>query len=945
MIRHFPFPLLPMLLTFGLGGYPLDSPAAERVYVGEKACRECHHLSGKRDQFNAWYLSKHARAYVSLAMPESLEITRLSGINVNPHESPVCLGCHATASETEEWERDDPFHLEDGIQCEFCHGPGSEYMSEKIMSDREAAMAAGLKMPGEDFCMVCHLDKGSHLAVLKVKKFNYHEALKEIAHPGKGGDLTYPKKEPVKLLDGPKYAGAMACAPCHQSETKGFVYSQWRLSPHAEAYAVLGTPRGFEIAREKGIESHPQESPECLRCHTTGYGEAPGYFLESFDPALGVQCESCHGPGSEYMAEAVMLDPVASQQAGLWKVTRETCLRCHDPNFDYENKVKLIDHSRPAGSVSVAEDYKTPFNLAVSRDGTRLYAACEAANSLLVLDTGTGRILAEIPVGALPHDVCLSPDETRAYVSNRGTDSVSVVDTAAFQVTHTIAVGDEPHQMATNREGTILYVANGGSYDISVVDLVAGKESKRLAASRGTWGMARSPDGEYVYVTNNLSQFVPFRTPSLSEVTVIETARSFIHDRIMIPEANLVQGIDFSPDGELALVTLLRTKNLVPMTRVVQGWVITNGIGVLWKDGRVDQLLLDESDSFFADPTDVAITPDGKYAYVTGGGINAVAVIDIQRLKDLLQNATEEERKHVFPNHLGLSLDYVLQRVPVGRNPRGLAISPDGRWVYVADALDDAVSVIDVHKQERVRVFDLGGTKEETITRYGERLFHSADICYGNQFSCHTCHPDGGIDGITYDIEPDGIGINPVDNRTLKGILDTAPFKWEGTNPSLRRQCGPRLAVFFTRSDPFTLKQADALDRYICTIPRNPNRYRTGSELTPAQRKGKALFERTHTNTGEEIPLGNRCNYCHPGPYYTNRRVFNVDTKSWLDTNADFDVPQLNNIYETPPYLHDGRADTLEEIWTRYNPHDRHGVTNDMTKDQLKDLIEYLKTL
>ena len=37
--------------------------------------------------------------------------------------------------------------------------------------------------------------------------------------------------------------------------------------------------------------------------------------------------------------------------------------------------------------------------------------------------------------------------------------------------------------------------------------------------------------------------------------------------------------------------------------------------------------------------------------------------------------------------------------------------------------------------------------------------------------------------------------------------------------------------------------------------------------------------------------------------------------------------------------------ETLEEIWTRYNPDDKHGVTNDMTKDQLNDLIEYLKTL
>ena len=94
-----------------------------------------------------------------------------------------------------------------------------------------------------------------------------------------------------------------------------------------------------------------------------------------------------------------------------------------------------------------------------------------------------------------------------------------------------------------------------------------------------------------------------------------------------------------------------------------------------------------------------------------------------------------------------------------------------------------------------------------------------------------------------------------------------------------------------------------------------------------------------------EIPKGKRCNYCHSGPYFTNRQLTDVGTRSHLDTKGIFDIPHLNNIYETPPYLHDGRADTLEEIWTRFNPDDKHGVTNDMTKDQLNDLVEYLKTL
>jgi cytochrome c peroxidase len=63
------------------------------------------------------------------------------------------------------------------------------------------------------------------------------------------------------------------------------------------------------------------------------------------------------------------------------------------------------------------------------------------------------------------------------------------------------------------------------------------------------------------------------------------------------------------------------------------------------------------------------------------------------------------------------------------------------------------------------------------------------------------------------------------------------------------------------------------------------------------------------------------------------------------DDPMQFDVPQLNNVYESPPYLHDGRAATLEEIWTKYGGEDQHGVVNDMRKDQLNDLVEYLKSL
>jgi cytochrome c peroxidase len=105
------------------------------------------------------------------------------------------------------------------------------------------------------------------------------------------------------------------------------------------------------------------------------------------------------------------------------------------------------------------------------------------------------------------------------------------------------------------------------------------------------------------------------------------------------------------------------------------------------------------------------------------------------------------------------------------------------------------------------------------------------------------------------------------------------------------------------------------------------------------------IFERTKANDGRTIPEENRCITCHAPPYYTDRTQRNVGTQMVYDDESRFDVPHLSNIYDAAPYLHDGIADTLEQIWTTYNPYDRHGVTNDMTKDQLNDLIEYLKTL
>jgi YVTN family beta-propeller protein len=961
------------------------------VYVGSRACAQCHEGHSAGSQYSLWLQTAHSKAWASLATPEAKVMARLSGIADEPEKAPICLGCHATAAEAEPWERDPGFRVEEGVQCEKCHGPGSEYMDEKVMRDPEAARRAGLRRFTKRDCAVCHYEKGSHVSVHRKPMLDVDKAWQALSHPvPKAGREPGPNPaaalEPAKA-PGPKYVGAAACGSCHQGAKSGYQLSLWRMSRHAQAYAVLATPKAVEMAKAMGVSGSPQLAPACLKCHATG-GGAGAPVTKTYDVSEGVGCESCHGAGSEYMATKVMGDKAAAAKAGLEPVTAATCNACHanahGKPFSFAAAKAKIAHPTTPEPASVAlgkrtamaqnaaagtsldaqygmaesrgaawlwdelaAEYKNPVNLVFRPDGSEVWAACEKSGSVVVVDAAKRARAAEIRVGGQATDLVFSPDGTKAYVTSRLEDAVVVIDVASRKVERKLPVADEPHGIALDPAGKTAFVMGTAFDAVSVLDLATGKETKRLPASRNPWSAALSPDGKRLLVTNALSRFVTFRTPPMSEVTVLDVEGQRVLDRWVVPESNLLLGVAWHPSGEFALATLNRTKNLLPMTRILQGWTITNGLALLWKDGRVDQLLLDQPQSYFADVTDVAFTPDGRRAVATSAGTNQVAVVDVEKLVALVKGRTDADRRDVLPNWLGASAEFVLARIPVKDNPRGVTVAPDGRTAWVANTLDDSLSVIDLAKLSAVARVELGGPRRTSHIRWGEKLFHNASITFQRQFACATCHPDGHVDGLTYDIEADGIGVNPLDNRTLRGIYDTDPFKWAGTNVTLARQCGARLAVFFTRIQPFTPEELQAVNNYTVTIPRPPNRHRPlGAPLTEAQRRGKIIFERTQTNDGREIPVDNRCVTCHFPPYFTDRTVRDVGSKHALDTAPDkFDVPHLNNIYDSAPYLHNGISNTLEEIWTMHNPYDTHGVSNDMTKDQLNDLIEYLKTL
>jgi hypothetical protein len=143
-----------------------------------------------------------------------------------------------------------------------------------------------------------------------------------------------------------RFVGVTICKPCHQTEAQGQIYAIWQASEHAHAY--------------ENLDSAQQQNGVCLACHTTGYGRALSPGRDRSD-MVAVQCEACHGPGSEYKSMSVMRDPELAFELGLVHPDEATCLGCHravlprecwrgsehSPSFNYHEGLGEIVHRIP----------------------------------------------------------------------------------------------------------------------------------------------------------------------------------------------------------------------------------------------------------------------------------------------------------------------------------------------------------------------------------------------------------------------------------------------------------------------------------------------------------------------------------------------------------------------------------------------------------------------
>jgi cytochrome c peroxidase len=130
--------------------------------------------------------------------------------------------------------------------------------------------------------------------------------------------------------------------------------------------------------------------------------------------------------------------------------------------------------------------------------------------------------------------------------------------------------------------------------------------------------------------------------------------------------------------------------------------------------------------------------------------------------------------------------------------------------------------------------------------------------------------------------------------------------------------------------------EIEAVQAYLRSLEPEPSPYLAAKgALSDRAKRGKAIFE------GK-----GGCAPCHPAPLFTDLKLYNVGTRRPLDqSDAPFDTPTLVESYRTAPYLHNGEAVTLQELFTKFNDQDKHGSTKQLSKEELDDLVEYLLSL
>ncbi|WP_406695418.1 cytochrome c peroxidase [Singulisphaera sp. Ch08] len=556
---------------------------------------------------------------------------------------------------------------------------------------------------------------------------------------------------------------------------------------------------------------------------------------------------------------------------------------------------------------------KVPVALAWGADG-RLQVALREARKLITVDPQGWQIVAEWPLPIRP--VSLAFDETGSTCFVGGADGEAIVLDRDGSVIRTLPAGKGPTRMLALPAGQVA-IASLWDAAVRVVDWREGQvvATHRLPFPVGA--LARTAEGRVVVADafgGHLADLVPGRPGS-------ERVRDF-------EGVNLAAIAVSGEDNEL-LIAHMEQLEPAPITEanIDRGLILSSrlsGVHLSEFDSKADeplsrrQVALDGSVHGAADPSALALSPDGTQIFITLAGAHQV-------LKNDRSNgapAASAGEQGLRP----LGHNQRLQVLEVGRSPVAIVFDRTGQFVVTADSMSDRLSVLKVADLSRVATVNLSpGALSRTPAQRGEALFLDGKRSLDRWMSCSSCHNSGHTNGLNFDTLGDGGFGAPKNTPSLLGVAGTEPSAWNGSLARLGDQVHQSLESSLRGPDPSPGMVQDLVAYLEGLKPPPPRRTRDD----PVAERGAAVFR------------SRRCTTCHRPPAYTIAGLRDVGLNDGAGGNRKFNPPSLLGVAWSAPYFHDGSAATLTQVLQSHSP----GQSTPLSPQERDDLVAFLESL
>ncbi|UCE47506.1 MAG: hypothetical protein JSW47_18150, partial [Phycisphaerales bacterium] len=560
--------------------------------------------------------------------------------------------------------------------------------------------------------------------------------------------------------------------------------------------------------------------------------------------------------------------------------------------------------------------------LVLSSSGKTLFAAHRWSGEVarISLSRFKARIDAIVRTGGEVRSVALSENESFLYVVLSDSREILILDATDFREISRLGISGEPWAVLPSPDAESLFVADFDGNRILRINARNGKIQNASPTILRPSCLTYAPKGDSIYT-------VSFRTGQVTQLDL----RCRIVRRIPAPkQLNQCRSLTIGPDGTL----------YAPQTRsdtIVGGRTFDRSVFpvVAIVESNAKQISL----GFFPDlwvvpphrPREVAV--DANTLYLASAGSDDVLAIDL---------ATKFPKWHTRE---------------VGQEPGGLALDISRGVLYTLTLTGQEIVTLSTRTgQVRSRLRFAHDSTPFRIAR-GRYLFGTATdsrLTKDQWMSCAVCHPDGDLDGRQWDF-----GDGPLDTRTLRGALECAPLHYtahldeiQDTYDFTRHTMAGRWFVqehemneYLGVSNAGYGRDLDALAAYVANLaPKRPPA--PLPEARSAIDKGRRVFFSEKTG----------CAACHLPPLYTDSGKKNArgdfirhNVGTWKEGEDKalqlLDTPSLLGLRQSEPYLHHGRAPTLESVFTDHNPEDLHGHTSHLSERDIHCLSEFMRYL